>query len=66
MQAQIIHDSEGSAPLPPLFLRAARPSRELVSQLVADADAARAAGRIEDACFLLDVAMAARLAGRTP
>lgn len=68
MQAEEILTSEAIAPplpLPP-FLKAARPSRELIYELAASADAARAAGRIEDACFLLDVALAARLARREP
>lgn len=68
MQAEeILTTCEGNAPPPslPLFLKAARPSRELVNELAASADALRAQGRIDDACFLLDVALAARLAGRS-
>jgi hypothetical protein len=65
MQTQSLTTSEGAPPILSLsFLRAARPSRELIARLTADADAARVAGRVDDALFLLDVALAARLAGR--
>lgn len=67
MQAEIILESrEGAPPILPMFIRAARPSRELIATLTAEADAARVAGRLDDACFLLDVALAARLAERGP
>lgn len=56
--------SDGAPPTPPEIFRAARPSRELLGKLAADAEAARAAGNLDDAVILLGVAMALRLAGR--
>jgi hypothetical protein len=43
-----------------MFLTAARPSRELIGILAREANAAREAGRIDDACALLDFALALR------
>lgn len=57
--------SEGSAPPLPSFLKAARPSRELIRELLWRQAELRVAGRIEDAVLLLDMTLALRHAGRS-
>lgn len=56
----ILEPSEVSAPphVSPVFLTAARPSRELIATLTRETDRARAESRIDDACILLDLALA--------
>jgi hypothetical protein len=56
----ILEPCEAPAPpaFSPLFITAARPSRELLAMLTRETDAARIAGRIDDACVLLDFALA--------
>ena len=56
--------SEGPPPSPPNVFAAARPSRELFADLIADANRARAAGRLDDAALLLDVVLQLRRVDR--
>jgi hypothetical protein len=67
MQAlTILEPREGAPSDCPVFFETARPSRELLGRLANDATAACKAGRIDDACILLGVALALRRAQVTP